>query len=99
MECIGEVRRYGEDDPQFEWIAAVSYQHTEQFKESLTSYHKAYNSFKDNQDFLEDYGFFLIEEGDRATSREIFNKLLEINPANDEYVMILERLGESTDGM
>ncbi|MDP1418773.1 tetratricopeptide repeat protein [Peribacillus simplex] len=99
LECIGEVRRYGEDDPQFEWIAAVSYQHTEQFKESLTSYHKAYNSFKDNQDFLEDYGFFLIEEGDRATSREVFNKLLEMNPANDEYAMILERLSESTDEM
>ncbi|PEZ82130.1 tetratricopeptide repeat protein [Bacillus sp. AFS017274] len=99
LECIGEVRRYGEDDPQFEWIAAVSYQQTEQFKESLTSYHKAYNSFKNNQDFLEDYGFFLIEEGDRATSREVFNKLLEMNPANDEYAMILERLGESTDEM
>lgn len=99
LECIGEVRRYGEDDPQFDWIAAVSYQHTEQFKESLTSYHKAYNSFNSNQDFLEDYGFFLIEEGDRATSREVFNKLLEMNPANDEYAMILERLGENTEEM
>ncbi|MFF2586374.1 tetratricopeptide repeat protein [Peribacillus butanolivorans] len=97
LECIGEVRRYGEDDPQFEWIAAVCYQHTEQFKESLTCYHKAYNSFKNNPDFLENYGFFLIEEGDRTTSREVFNKLLELNPANDEYVMILERLGESPE--
>ena len=24
-------------------------------------------TFKNNEDFLEDYGFFLIEEGDRAT--------------------------------
>ena len=94
---IGEVRKYGEDDPQFEWIAAVCYQKTEQFKESLTSYHKAYNSFMNNPDFLEDYGFFLIEEGDSATAREVFNKLLVINPANDEYVMILDRLGESSE--
>ncbi len=24
LECINEVRKYGEDDPQFDWIEAVS---------------------------------------------------------------------------
>ena len=31
LECIDEVRRYGEDDPQFDWIEAVSFQKTEQY--------------------------------------------------------------------
>ena len=94
LECINEVRRNGEDDPQFIWLEAVSYQKLEQFDEALNSYDKAYNYFKNNEDFLEDFGFFLIEEGDRVKAKEIFTKLLQCNPTNDEYVSILERLDE-----
>ncbi|USK68982.1 tetratricopeptide repeat protein [Peribacillus asahii] len=95
LECMEEVRKYGEDDPQFDWIEAVSYQKLEQYEKALNSYHKAYNAFKHNEDFLEDYGFFLVEEGDRTTAREVFTALLQSNPANDEYVQILERLHEN----
>ena len=99
LECINEVRRNGEDDPQFIWLEAVSYQKLEQFDESLNSYDKAYNYFKNNEDFLEDFGFFLIEEGDRVKAKEIFTKLLQCNPTNDEYVSILERLDEDLENM
>jgi Tfp pilus assembly protein PilF len=95
LECMEEVRKYGEDDPQFDWIEAVSYQKLEQYEKALNSYRKAYNAFKHNEDFLEDYGFFLVEEGDRTTAREVFTTLLQSNPANDEYVQILERLHEN----
>lgn len=95
LECMEEVRKYGEDDPQFDWIEAVSYQQLEQYEKALNSYHKAYNAFKHNEDFLEDYGFFLVEEGDCTTAREVFTALLQSNPANDEYVQILERLHEN----
>lgn len=94
VETIESIREYGEEDPQFDWMLAVSYQKLEQYKQALKCYQAAYNAFNSSQDFLEDYGFFLIEEGDRHTSREIFNKLQKLDPANDEYAMILERLGE-----
>ncbi|MDQ0218980.1 tetratricopeptide repeat protein [Peribacillus cavernae] len=94
LECIEEVKKYGEEDPQFDWFSAVSHQKLEQYEVALNDYHNAYNSFKNNHDFLEDYGFFLIEEGDRPTAREIFSKLAAENPSNDEYVLILERLAE-----
>ena len=71
----------------------------EQYDKALNSYHKAYNYFKNNEDFLEDYGFFLIEEGDRAKAKEVFTKLLQFNPTNDEYVSILERLDEDSENM
>ena len=48
---------YGEDDPQFIGLEAVSYQKMEQFDEALNSYDKAYNYFKNNEDFLEDLWF------------------------------------------
>ncbi|WP_110927621.1 tetratricopeptide repeat protein [Bacillus massiliglaciei] len=95
LDCISEMKRYGEEDPQFAWLSAVSLQNLEQYEEALNHYQQAYNSFKENQDFLEDYGFFLMEEGDRPASIEIFTKLLEQNPANDEYEMILERLTDN----
>ncbi|RFU65532.1 tetratricopeptide repeat protein [Peribacillus glennii] len=97
LECMEEVRKYGEDDPQFDWLSAVSRQKLEQYDEALNDYHKAYNSFKNNQDFLEDYGFFLIEEGNRHTAREIFSKLASADPSNDEYALILERLADGQD--
>lgn len=99
LECIKEVRNYGEDDPQFNWLEAVSYQKLEQYEEALNSYDKAYNDFKNNEDFLEDYGYFLIEEGDRVKAKEIFTKLLQFNPTNDEYVSILERFDEDVENM
>ena len=97
LECISEVRKNGEDDPQFFWLEAVSYQKIERYDEALNSYDKAYNYFKNNEDFLEDFGFFLIEEGDQIKAKEIFTKLLHINPTNDEYVAILERFDEDSE--
>jgi tetratricopeptide (TPR) repeat protein len=92
LETIQNVRSYGEDDPQFDWMCAVSYQKKEQYEEALNSYKVAYTSFNNNQDFLENYGFFLIEEGDRPAAGELFSKLVEMDPANDEYQLILDRL-------
>ena len=97
LECINEVRKYGEEDPQFNWLEAVSFQKLEQYDEALNSYHQAYNDFKNNEDFLEDYGFFLLEEGDKATAKEVFTRLLQFNSTNDEYVHILERLEEDAE--
>jgi tetratricopeptide (TPR) repeat protein len=92
LETIENVRSYGEDDPQFDWMCAVSYQKKEQYEEALNCYKVAYTSFNNNQEFLENYGFFLIEEGDRPAAGELFSKLVEMDPANDEYQLILDRL-------
>lgn len=84
----------GGADPQFHWDAAVSYQHTEQYREALNEYELAYNDFKNNQDFLADYGYFLMEEGNRKAAAEIFALLVDIDPANEEWVSLLERLND-----
>lgn len=84
----------GGADPQFHWDAAISYQHIEQYREALNEYELAYNDFKNNQDFLVDYGYFLMEEGNRAAAAEIFTLLTQKDPANEEWVSLLERLEE-----
>ncbi|WP_233711079.1 tetratricopeptide repeat protein [Lederbergia citrisecunda] len=84
----------GGADPQFHWDAAVSYQHTEQYAQALNEYEHAYNDLKNNQDFLVDYGYFLMEEGNGRAAAEIFKMLAEKDPANEEWISLLERLEE-----
>ena len=52
----------------------------------------AYTFFKENDSFLTDYGYFLIEEGKNERAAEIFKQLLKQDPTNEEYLDLLERL-------
>jgi tetratricopeptide (TPR) repeat protein len=85
---------YNEYDPHFDWDLAKAYQQTEQHENALKHYETAYNLFKDQSEFLEDYGYFLLEEGQRVQAKEIFEKLLEMNPASVELQDILFQLEE-----
>lgn len=84
-----------EEEPQLLWDEAVAYQHIEDFSQALNKYHLAYTFFKDNKEFLSDYGYFLIEEGKMAEAAEIFSKLVEKEPGNEEFRELLERLTEN----
>jgi tetratricopeptide (TPR) repeat protein len=83
-----------DEEPQLLWDAAVAHQHIEEYSLALTKYQQAYTFFKDNKDFLLDYGYFLIEEGKIAQAAEIFSRLKNMDPGNDEYRDILNRLTE-----
>ena len=92
LEIIKQVQNEGEDDPQFLWDKAKALHGLEQYSEALKMYQNAYNYFKNNQDFLEEYGYFLLEEGKTQKAVEIFHKLLEKDPTNEEWILLLERL-------
>lgn len=80
-----------EVEPQLLWDTAVSYQYLEKYSEALNKYQLAYTYFKDNEEFLKDFGYFLIEEGKSADAVEIFNQLLKYDPTNTEYLELIER--------
>ncbi len=84
-----------EEEPQILWDEAIAYQQIEEFSQSLNKYQLAYTFFKDNKEFLSDYGYFLIEEGKMADAAEIFSKLVEKEPGNEEFRELLERLTEN----
>ncbi len=81
-----------EEEPQLLWDSAVALSHLEQYSQALIKYRLAYNFFKDNQDFLYDYGYFLIEEGKIAEAAEVFNILVNKDPGNEEFRDLLQRL-------
>lgn len=92
IDLISESKRYGEEDPQFEWNLARAYHQKEEYTQALNHYQAAYNSFKDQREFLHEYGFFLLEEGRRGEARKIFEKILKKDPSNVEIGEILLQL-------
>ncbi|WP_147533780.1 tetratricopeptide repeat protein [Bacillus marasmi] len=91
IELASQVELNHEVEPQLLWDTAVSYQHLELYSEALNKYQLAYTYFKDHEEFLKDFGYFLIEEGKSADAVEIFNQLLKYDPTNTEYLELVER--------
>ena len=75
LSLISDTDLKEEEEPQLSWDAAVASQHLEQYSQALNKYQHAYTFFKDNKDFLSDYGYFLIEEGKTTVAAEIFSML------------------------
>ncbi len=92
IELITEVRKYGEDDPQFEWNLARAHHQKEEYSQALKHYDLAYTFFKDQRDFLHEYGYFLLEEGKRQQAKEVFQEILKQDPSNVEIAEILLQL-------
>ncbi|WP_175639698.1 tetratricopeptide repeat protein [Metabacillus schmidteae] len=92
VDLITEIKKYGEDDPQFEWNLARAYHQKEEYTQALKHYDLAYTFFKDQRDFLQEYGYFLLEEGRRKQAKEVFQEILKQDPSNVEIDEILLQL-------
>lgn len=94
LDLIKETEVEEAEEPQMLWDAAVAYHKIEEFSHALNKYESAYTFLKNNETFLQDYGYFLLEEGKNIKAAEIFKQLLKIDPTNGEYLEILGRLTE-----
>ncbi|MGN1402442.1 MAG: tetratricopeptide repeat protein [Bacillus sp. (in: firmicutes)] len=92
IDVIKSMMEFGENDPQFDWLLAVSHNRIEEFGKAKDYFEKAFMAYNDSREFLTDYGYFLIEEGDRVAAIEIFNKLLRMDPWNEEYLSVIDNL-------
>lgn len=92
LDLITQVKSENGEEPQLLWDEAVCHQQLEEFSQALNKYKIAYTYFKDNHEFLTDYGYFLIEEGKSNEAVEIFSKLLKKDPSNTEYQELIDRL-------
>lgn len=94
LEVIGEMDAQNEEEPLLLWQAAISYQKLEEYSQALNKYNLAYTFFRDDEEFLTDYGYFLMEAGKREEAAEVFNKLLKKDPSNEEYLELFDRLSD-----
>jgi tetratricopeptide (TPR) repeat protein len=94
VEWITQAMNSGEYDPQLEWDLAKAKQKLEKYDEALNHYEEAYTFFKNDPDFLYDYGYFLLEEGKREEAKAQFEQLLRLDPTNDEIADLLLQFEE-----
>lgn len=96
IDTLTEIMtKYDEFDPKFHWNLAKAYHQTEQYLDALNHYQSAYTFFKEDIDFLHEYAFFMLEEGDRKKAKELFEKVLELDRTNDEIQEILMQLEDN----
>lgn len=56
----------------------------EMYSDALKHYESAYTSFKNHPDFLEEYGYFLLEEGKRKEAKSIY-PVITTRPDTNSY--------------
>ncbi|MEH7331372.1 tetratricopeptide repeat protein [Neobacillus drentensis] len=97
LDLISALDIAEDEEPQFLWDSALALEKLEKFSSALDKYESAYTFFKNNEAFLQDYGYFLVEEGKSDLAAEIFKQLLIKDPTNFEYLDMVERLTDFKD--
>lgn len=91
-DVIEQVYEFGEEDGYLDWDLAMAKQQLEKYDEALNFYNRAYDSCKDDPNYLEKYGYFLYEEGIRDRAKNIFSELLKLVPDHEEAQRLVEQL-------
>lgn len=94
VASLESAMKQGEYDPQFEWYLARAKHKLEMYSDALNHYQEAYTFFKNDVAFLEEYGYFLIEEGDRERAKAMFAQIVRLDPANAEAAQMVLQLEE-----
>ncbi|MGR3764824.1 tetratricopeptide repeat protein [Rossellomorea sp. NS-SX7] len=92
LEIAQMLTAEGEEEPQLTWDLAKAYEGLEQYNHALKQYRAAYTYFKNHEEFLTEFGQFLVEEGLRGDAIEVYKQLLDMDPSNDEWQDLIERL-------
>lgn len=87
-----EVERYGDLSPDANWKAAMAYRELEEDQDALKRYENAYNELEDQAEFLEDFGWYMIEIGQRDKAKRLLQKSLELDPDRQHLEEELLRL-------
>lgn len=92
IELLTHILETDEEDAAYRWELARAYNETEMFDEALKAYGEAYTNFKDDSDFLKEYGYFLLEEGRMQEAVEILKEYLRLEPSDIEVEENINRL-------
>lgn len=95
INLIQEIKEMGADDPLYEWELARAYNETESYDNALNHYNEAYNSLKQDSDFLKEYGYFLMEEGRVEAAISVFEQYLLQQPLDSETEDYVTRLKQA----
>jgi tetratricopeptide (TPR) repeat protein len=83
-----------EEVPLMFWHLAAANKEAEQYGAAAEWYAKAEEYFRDDTSFLEEYSYFLIEEGKQDKAKAFLSHVLKMNPDREDIADVLERLEE-----
>jgi tetratricopeptide (TPR) repeat protein len=83
-----------EEIPLMYWHLATANKETEDYIKASTWYGKAAELFQDDPVFLEEYSYFLLEDGKQEEAKKAMQKLLNMSPDRTDIEDVLNRLEE-----
>ncbi|EIT86600.1 hypothetical protein A374_03479 [Fictibacillus macauensis ZFHKF-1] len=92
VDLLTHIVEQGDATPEMIWDLAFAYNEREEFEQARTHYEQAYPEFKESEVFLEEYGEFLIEEGEPEKALALFKEALSINPMLHHLEETIDRL-------
>lgn len=97
IELIQSLKKEGSLDPVYDWELARAYAEEEMYADALKVYDEVSLYLRDDSEFLKEYGYFLIEEGQVERASTVLTNYMEIEPLDEEIGDLLERLNISND--
>ncbi|MDM5199510.1 tetratricopeptide repeat protein [Fictibacillus enclensis] len=94
IELLTHVKEQGDETPEMAWDLAYAYKEAEEFEAARGQYESAYPNFKNHEVFLEEYGMFLIEEGEPEKASTVLKHALSLNPNLYHLEETISRLEE-----
>ncbi|WP_232718577.1 tetratricopeptide repeat protein [Bacillus sp. FJAT-45037] len=91
-ELIEHTKSYGEVDPLLTWYEASALREMEEFDVALERFDEVSTHFNEDEDFLYEYGMFLVEEGLREHAKKTFESLLKQNPSRSDVRELITNL-------
>nr|WP_275899566.1 tetratricopeptide repeat protein [Bacillus piscicola] len=92
-ELMTYLRDLGEEDIRFQWYYGKALYAEDNLIEARQAFEEAAPAYKDNGDFLQEYGRLLLELGNREKAVSILKEAAQLSPADEslaELIMSLE---------
>jgi len=97
IELLTSIQETGVTDPIYDWELAKAYKEEELYDQALNSYQQASSYLQHDSDFLEEYGYYLVEEGRTEEALPILQKYMQLVPEDEDVFSFIERLKLSSD--
>ncbi len=92
LELMNHMKEFGEEDIVYTWYEASALKEQDEYEEAYKLYEEVEKAFQEDHDFLEEYGYFLLEYSLRDRAKEVFLQLLALQPERADIQQLLEDL-------
>ncbi|WP_185819618.1 tetratricopeptide repeat protein [Salibacterium salarium] len=92
IDLVSYLKEIGEDDPRFDWYYGKAMWESEDFEKANQAYNSIQTEYAENEEFLEDYGRLLLEQGYRKDALTYLKKAVLLQPANETLQELISDL-------